>query len=143
MGALNTALEDSLPAVEVLSGADVNRSWELFKKTFMNTVHRFVPNSIGQILQVLGPPCVGLLLFGLGLAVQSPSCIRKGTILRCKSCDSQMAEGCRAFEDPPQVAIIVMQKEGSETVSAERSFLVHPSFLPVIFYAGNVCNRLC
>ena len=72
---------------------------------------------IGQTLQVLGPPCVRLLLFSLGPAVQSPpSYTRKGAILCCKSCDSQMAEGCRAFEDPRQVAIIVMQKEGSESV---------------------------
>ena len=84
---------------------------------------------IGQTLQVLGPPCVGLLLFGLGPAVQSPpSCTRKGTILRCKSCDSQMADGCRGFEDPPQV------KEGSETVCLQKDPLWFISHSCQFFY---------
>ena len=53
--ALNAALDDSLPPVAVLPGADVNRAWDLFMTAFMDTVSRFVPRKVVSCRSLIPP----------------------------------------------------------------------------------------
>ena len=41
--ALNVALEESLPPESILSGGDVDCTWPLLLRSFMDTVNRFIP----------------------------------------------------------------------------------------------------
>ena len=53
--ALNDALEDSLPPESVLSGGNVNSTWSLFKRAFIDTVNRFVPSKFVSYREKLPP----------------------------------------------------------------------------------------
>ena len=53
--AMNDALEDSLPPESVLSGGNVNSTWSLFKRAFIDTVNRFVPSKLVSYREKLPP----------------------------------------------------------------------------------------
>ena len=57
--ALNSALEDSLPPEDILTGGDVNNTWSLFKTAFLDTMHRFIPSKFISCKKSLPPWLTG------------------------------------------------------------------------------------